>query len=105
VEREGLDEVGNGLEGERPGIGRVDAREQNRDPLGAEAVGDPQACRIARLDNRGVDADVIDVAADEYHRLVPETADNELEESADVGMWFADEDTCHGASIEQRRRD
>ena len=41
-----------------------------------------------------------ELAAVVDHGLVPETAHDELEESADVVVRFADQDACHGRSID-----
>ena len=61
--------------------------------------------RLARLDHGGVDADVLDGRAGERHRFVPEPANHELEERADVVVGLADEDPCHPGRIDPARRD
>ena len=58
--------------------------------------------RLAGLDHRGVDADVVDLAAAVGDRLVPEPAHDELEQGADIVVRFADEDPGHACRIDLR---
>ena len=71
VQRERLHEVRRRLQFQRLRLGGIDAREQHGDVLRAEGAGDAQRRLFAGLDDRGVDVDVIDLAAEERHGLVP----------------------------------
>ena len=105
VKRERLDEVRRRLQAEHFGIRRIDAREKHGNVARAEVARDRQSRGLARLDHGGVDADVIDVTAHEGDGFVPEPADDELQQSADVVVRFADEDPCHSPRIDDGRRD
>jgi hypothetical protein len=105
VKRKRLHEVRIGLEGEHPGVGRVDAREEHRDAPLAESLRERETRLLTRLEHSSIDDLQVGIVAVVGKRLMTEAAHDELEQRRDVVVRFADEDACHESSIEESRRD
>jgi hypothetical protein len=94
-ERERLDEVRRRPELEQFGLGRVDAREQHRHVPLAQAPGEAKPRLDSWLDHRGVHADQVEIAFGVGNGFMPQAAHDQLQQSADVVVRFADEYPCH----------
>ena len=99
LEREGLDEVGSRIEVEGLPFCRKDARENDRAAELAHVPCEAHARKVAGLDHCRIDVGNRPAVPVGVYRLVSKPSDDVLQEGADVGMRFDDQDPCHAKMI------